>query len=87
VKICHSCGGPLNPPRTLPLVLFSKTGVYAVDSVLQYPCPTEGCKSGGGYEEYFRIGDLADLAEEITERPLYAKQDLWGHWNQVPKPE
>lgn len=75
-------------PTIRPLVKYGKDGVYAVDSVKHWDCPTgKECESGGGYEQWMAMGRLSDLAEGIPDRPLYAKVD-WetGQWVRVDPP-
>lgn len=72
-KICPMCGAEMTS-TVLPIKSFSKTGVFAVDSVVEWDCPSgEECESGGGYQSWQAIGRLQDLSHEITERPLFAR--------------
>lgn len=81
------CGEPLEDMGYIPVEMFSKSGVFAVDSVRRYVCHTPGCETGGGMESWTCMGQLSDLAEQVLDRPLYAKLNLeTRQWEIVDEP-
>jgi hypothetical protein len=71
----------------IPIARWSNTGVYAVNALRYQSCLVNCEESGGGYESWWKVGGLDDLAKQIPERPLYVSQDEEGRWFQVPEPE
>ena len=69
---CMYCNVTM-PATTLRIKKFGG-GIFAVDSVVEYTCPTgTNCPSGGGYQTWQAVGKLHDLAGQVTKRPLFAK--------------
>jgi hypothetical protein len=86
--ICVFSGEDLPPAEFIPIALFSKSGVFAVEALRRQVCPSgPDCECGGGYESWFRIQGLSDLSDKIPDRPLFASQDDVGVWFQVEQPE
>jgi len=77
----------MGPFETIPVARYSNTGVYALDALHYQACFNVCDDSGGGFEFWWCIGKLDDLAAQITERPLYARQDDEGNWYQVEEPD
>lgn len=88
LDICTLSGKKLHPPEFVPVAMWSKTGVYAVNALRRQECPGgSDCGCGGWYESWFCAQGLSDLMAEIPERPLFASQDDEGRWFQVECPE
>lgn len=84
---CPLCGGKMGPLEMIPLALWSKEGVYAVNALRHQACLSNCEESGGSFEFWWKAGGLSDVMERIPERPLYVSQDDDGNWYQVENPE